>query len=89
MKISDCRLDLAALPTKTISSGEAKNFAAEWAALNPQPLPPGPDPGPDGKNLDWGAALGKNRDWAALNPQPLPPGPDGAVSAAIASTLSG
>jgi hypothetical protein len=34
-----------------------------WAALNPQPLPPGPDPY---------AQL----SWAALNPQPLPPGPD-------------
>jgi hypothetical protein len=31
-----------------------------WAALNPQPLPPGPDP----------------YAWVALNPQPLPPGPD-------------
>jgi hypothetical protein len=34
-----------------------------WAMLNPQPLPPGPDPY---------ARFG----WAALNPQPLPPGPD-------------
>ena len=34
-----------------------------WAALNPQPLPPGPDPY---------ASL----SWIALNPQPLPPGPD-------------
>ena len=34
-----------------------------WAALNPQPLPPGPDPY---------SALA----WVALNPQPLPPGPD-------------
>jgi hypothetical protein len=34
-----------------------------WAALNPQPLPPGPDPY---------SALA----WAAINPQPLPPSPD-------------
>ncbi|MGI9088127.1 MAG: hypothetical protein ACR2HH_10385 [Chthoniobacterales bacterium] len=34
-----------------------------WAALNPQPLPPGPDPYSD-------------LAWVALNPQPLPPGPD-------------
>jgi hypothetical protein len=34
-----------------------------WAALNPQPLPPGPDPYSD-------------LAWVALNPQPLPPAPD-------------
>ena len=34
-----------------------------WAALNPQPLPPGPDPYSE-------------LAWVALNPQPLPPGPD-------------
>jgi len=34
-----------------------------WAMINPQPLPPGPDPY---------ARL----SWATLNPQPLPPGPD-------------
>jgi len=34
-----------------------------WAALNPQPLPPGPDPYAE-------------LSWVALNPQPLPPGPD-------------
>ena len=34
-----------------------------WAALNPQPLPPGPDPYSEFA-------------WVALNPQPLPPGPD-------------
>jgi hypothetical protein len=32
-------------------------------ALNPQPLPPGPDPY-------------RELAWVALNPQPLPPGPD-------------
>lgn len=34
-----------------------------WAALNPQPLPPSPDPYME-------------LSWAALNPQPLPPSPD-------------
>jgi hypothetical protein len=36
-------------------------------ALQPQPLPPGPDPGPEFLN---------RTAYAALNPQPLPPGPD-------------
>ena len=40
MKISNGGLDSAALPPKTLSGGLAKNFAAELAALNPQPLPP-------------------------------------------------
>jgi hypothetical protein len=35
-------------------------------AINPQPLPPGPDP--------YSAASRFNQ--VALNPQPLPPGPD-------------
>jgi hypothetical protein len=89
MKISDVRLDLAALPTKTISDGVHKNFAAELAALNPQPLPPNPPDPPKmglvGKNLDRVAInpqplppktglAGKNLDWVTLlNPQPLPP----------------
>jgi hypothetical protein len=64
MKISDGHLDLAALPTKTISDGVHKNFAAELAALNPQPLPPKTDLA--GKNLDW---------VTLLNPHPLPPSP--------------
>ena len=45
-----------------------------WAALNPQPLPPGPDPY---------ASL----SWAALNPQPLPPGPDPYRAAFIARAV--
>ncbi len=36
-----------------------------WAALNPQPLPPGP-----------GDPYFSDLAWVALNPQPLPPGPD-------------
>jgi hypothetical protein len=67
MKISDVRLDLAALPTKTISDGVHKNFAAELAAINPQPLPPNP-PDPPKMGL-----VGKNLDRVAINPQPLPP----------------
>ena len=47
-----------------------------WAALNPQPLPPGPDPY---------ASL----NWAALNPQPLPPGPDPYRAAFIARAVIG
>ena len=54
-----------------------------WAALNPQPLPPGPDPF---SRMAW-AALNpqplppapdpySHLAWIALNPQPLPPGPD-------------
>jgi len=34
-----------------------------WTALNPQPLPPGPD-------------FHSDLAWVALNPQPLPPEPD-------------
>ena len=45
-----------------------------WAMLNPQPLPPGPDPY---------ARL----SWAALNPQPLPPGPDAHRWAFLARAL--
>ena len=65
MKISNGGLDSAALPPKTLSGGLAKNFAAELAALNPQPLPP--------KTVSGDVAALKNPDWAALNPQPLPP----------------
>lgn len=45
-----------------------------WAMLNPQPLPPGPDPY-------------ARFSWAALNPQPLPPGPDPYRSALAARGL--
>jgi hypothetical protein len=41
--------------------------AIDAVALNPQPLPPGPD--------DFRGGL-LDSDAVALNPQPLPPGPD-------------
>src|SRR5262249_45110245 len=39
--------------------------------LNPQPLPPGPPPDPDGVKFDLRDLFAA----VALNPQPLPPGP--------------
>jgi hypothetical protein len=52
--------------------GEARKRSS-WAALNPQPLPPGPP-------SEWG--------FAALNPQPLPPLELGAAVAAEFIQLS-
>jgi hypothetical protein len=43
----------------------------DWVELNPQPLPPMPDPD-GGDSSPWSKAI----SWAELNPQPLPPGPD-------------
>src|SRR5262249_33644474 len=55
----------------------------DWIELNPQPLPPGPDPegaSPLAKMFDDVSQFvshgGAHPDWIALNPQPLPPGPD-------------
>src|SRR5262249_19730616 len=39
-----------------------------WSAINPQPLPPGPE-------MSALNAL-EHLNWSALNPQPLPPGPE-------------
>lgn len=60
-------------------------FHPDWAELNPQPLPPMPDP-QGGTSSFWtkvGEAgdqlfshAGIHPDWAEVNPQPLPPGPD-------------
>ncbi len=53
--------------------GKLLGNQGDAVALNPQPLPPGPD---DFRALGRIlSALGDN--LAALNPQPLPPGPDG------------
>ena len=46
----------------------ASHDPAAFVSLNPQPLPPGPDPGPD--NIWHHDPAG----FVSLNPQPLPPG---------------
>jgi hypothetical protein len=48
------------------------------SGLNPQPLPPGPDPSPDVRIA---------APWlrSELNPQPLPPGPDPSPDVRIAA----
>ena len=48
----------------------ASHDPAAFVSLNPQPLPPGPDPGPE--NIWHHDPAG----FVSLNPQPLPPGPD-------------
>jgi hypothetical protein len=41
-------------------------------ALNPQPLPPGPQC----LSCPTKFSFGSKYSWGTLNPQPLPPGPD-------------
>jgi hypothetical protein len=69
--------------TATSVDNIASHFHPDWGAVNPQPLPPGPDPeaalhGSDlvSQVLKPGVDSVVHNFWNDVNPQPLPPGPD-------------